>query len=97
MSTIRGQGPLRPPGRGNVGEWGNADTTRYEDINVPTLLIAGADDPLRLPGYADEVAARLPDGELLVYPECGHVPNIEHPERFRDDLLSFLDLSLIHI
>ncbi|SFN29784.1 Pimeloyl-ACP methyl ester carboxylesterase [Pseudonocardia ammonioxydans] len=82
---------LRPPGNEGGGEFGKADATRYENITVPTLLVAGADDPLRLPGYADEVAARIPDAELLVYPDCGHIPNIEHPERFRDDLLSFLD------
>ncbi|MBN9107912.1 MAG: alpha/beta hydrolase [Pseudonocardia sp.] len=82
---------LRPPTSTRGGEFGRADTTPYENIKVPTLIVAGADDPLRLPGYADEVAARVPDVELLVYPECGHVPNIEHPDRFRDDLLSFLD------
>lgn len=84
---------LRPPNEGSAketGEFGRADGTPYEDVAVPTLLVAGADDPLRLPGYADKLAARIPDAELLVYPECGHVPNIEHPERFRDDLLSFL-------
>lgn len=82
---------LRPPGSEGGGEFGKVDTTPYENITVPTLLVAGADDPLRLPGYADEVAARIPDVELVVYPDCGHLPHIEHPERFRDDLLSFLD------
>ena len=84
---------LRPPGAEtgtSGGEFGKADRTVYENISVPTLLVAGADDPLRRPGYAEEVAARIPDVELLVYPECGHLPNVEHPERFRADLLSFL-------
>ncbi|WP_224404052.1 alpha/beta fold hydrolase [Pseudonocardia sp. ICBG1034] len=82
---------LRTPGPAAGGEFGKADATAYENVRVPTLVVAGADDPLRLPGYADEVAARIPDAELLTYPECGHMPNVEHPERFRDDLLSFLE------
>lgn len=82
---------LRPPTGDPGGEFGKPDTTSYESIDVPTLVVAGAEDPLRLPGYAEELAARLPDAELLVYPECGHLPNIEQPERFREDVLSFLD------
>ncbi|GAA3800929.1 alpha/beta fold hydrolase [Amycolatopsis tucumanensis] len=84
---------LRPPGAEtgtSGGEFGKPDRTVYENIAVPTLLVAGADDPLRRPGYAEDIAARIPDVELLVYPECGHLPHIEHPERFRADLLSFL-------
>lgn len=81
---------LRPPGSTGGGQFGRPDDTAYEKIGVPTLVLAGADDPLRLPGYADELAARIPDAELLVYPECGHMPNLEHPQRFLDDVLSFL-------
>jgi pimeloyl-ACP methyl ester carboxylesterase len=83
---------LRPPGQWvGGGEFGKPDDTRYERIGCPTLVVAGAQDPLRLPGYADELAARIPDAELLSYEDCGHMPNIEHPDRFAGDLLSFLD------
>lgn len=82
---------LRPPGAEGGGEFGKPDTTRYEKIAVPTQIIAGADDPLRLPGYADELANRIHDVELHVYPQCGHMPNVEHPERFVADAVSFLD------
>ncbi|AEY85379.1 hydrolase, alpha/beta fold family protein [Streptomyces hygroscopicus subsp. jinggangensis 5008] len=84
---------LRPPitGADKSGPgFGRADDTLYENITVPTLVVAGADYPLRRPGYAEEVAARIPDAELLVYPECGHMPNLEHPTRFGADLLSYL-------
>lgn len=82
---------LRPPGVTGTVDIGKADDTNYEQIAVPTLVIAGANDPLRLPGYADELAERIPDAELLTYPECGHLPNIEYASRFHDDLVSFLD------
>ncbi|MER6936110.1 alpha/beta hydrolase [Nocardioides sp. NPDC127514] len=82
---------LRPPGVTGTVDIGKQDDTSYEAITIPTLVVAGENDPLRVPGYADELAARIPDAELLTYPECGHLPNIEHHFRFRDDLVSFLD------
>lgn len=76
-------------------EFGRSDQASYGDIRVPTLIVAGADDPLRLPGYADELASYIiPDVEPLVYPECGHVPRLEHPSMFLEDLISFLDRQL---
>lgn len=82
---------LRPPGTTGIHDIGKADNTAYEQIAVPTLIIAGADDPLRLPNYADVMDERIPDSELITYAECGHVPNLEYPDRFREDLLSFLE------
>ncbi|MFT8246790.1 alpha/beta fold hydrolase [Roseomonas sp. BN140053] len=60
-------------------DFGKADTTPYEAINVPTLVIAGAEDQLRLPGYAPELAARIPESRVHVLDHCGHCPNIEKP------------------
>jgi 2-hydroxymuconate-semialdehyde hydrolase len=70
-------------------QFGQPDTTPYEQISVPALVIAGAEDCLREPGYAGELAARIPDCRLAVYDECGHMPNLEHPERVVADLLGF--------
>ncbi|MEV6903360.1 hypothetical protein [Amycolatopsis sp. NPDC051372] len=38
---------------------------------------------------AVESSARLPDAELRVYAVCGHLPNIEHAQRFVEDVLAF--------
>jgi pimeloyl-ACP methyl ester carboxylesterase len=70
--------------------FGQQDTTPYEDIRVPTLLVAGANDPLREPGYADAMHARIPDSEVRVYEETGHFPHIERADRFNADALAFL-------
>lgn len=58
---------------------------------MPTLLIAGANDPLREPGYANRLHERIAGSELRVYERCGHMPNLEHAERFNDDVLAFLE------
>jgi pimeloyl-ACP methyl ester carboxylesterase len=68
---------LKSPASATRSEFGNTDDTPYERIASPALLIAGADDRLRLPGYANEIARRIPRSELQVLGECGHCPNIE--------------------
>lgn len=86
-AASRFKSPATPP----RAEFGQPDTTEYEDIAVPTLIIAGANDPLRNPGYADELAERIPDCELIVFENCGHCPNIEMAEPFNRAVIDFLD------
>lgn len=51
--------------------------------------MAGAQDPLRVPGYADEIAERIPTARVRTYDECGHMPNIEYPDLFVADVIEF--------
>ena len=54
------------------------------------MIVAGEQDKLKLPDFAVELAERVPGGRLIVYPNCGHAPNIEVAEEFNTDLLAFL-------
>ncbi len=58
-------------------------------ITVPTLIIWGKQglSPLSW-AYAAEKA--IPNAELHVFDQCGHVPQIEHPEEFNALVLDFL-------
>jgi 2-hydroxymuconate-semialdehyde hydrolase len=76
-------------------QFGQADNTPYEQISVPTLVIAGANDKLREPGYAHGLADRIPDCRLEVYENCGHMPNLEQPERVVADLLAFAETLVL--
>ncbi len=81
----------KPEGDGRAEQgFGVPDNTAYERIKVPVLIIAGANDPLREPGYSADLARRIPENEHHVYEQCGHCPNIEHAERFNADVLAFL-------
>jgi pimeloyl-ACP methyl ester carboxylesterase len=71
-------------------EFGQPDTTDYEAIGVPVLVLAGAQDKLREPGYAEAIATRIPSARARVYENCGHVPNLEVPEAVAHDVLTFL-------
>ena len=81
---------LRSPLSEDRGDYGVPDTTEYERIGVPMLMVAGADDVLKEPGFAQELVGRVPNGRLLVYDNCGHAPNIEVADQFNADVLAFL-------
>ncbi len=83
---------LRRPG-GDAGSgraFGKPDTIPYENISVPTLIVAGAEDRLREKGYARKLGQRISGSEVHVFERCGHCPNIEHAARFNELVIRFL-------
>jgi pimeloyl-ACP methyl ester carboxylesterase len=70
--------------------FGKPDRIVYEQIRVPTLFVAGAEDRLLQPGYWSEVAKRTPKGDFVVFNECGHCPHIEYADEFNRAALDFL-------
>ena len=73
--------------------FGRPDRTVYENISVPTLFVAGANDRLLEPNYWTTVAARTPKGQYLVYENSGHCPHIENADEFNEASLKFLKAS----
>ena len=64
---------------------------RLEELTVPCLVITGRDD-IRVSLEATQLGVeRMPDAELHVFDQCGHLPYLEHPERFNDIMQAFLD------
>ena len=51
-------------------------------IGVPTLVVAGADDPVSPPEHAELIAEHVPAATLVVLPSAAHLPNVEQPEAF---------------
>jgi len=71
-------------------EFGGVDATPYEQIEAPTLIVAGARDRLRLPGFASELANRIPKARALVIEKSGHCPNIEDGAVVAEAVTAFL-------
>jgi len=63
---------------------------RISDIGCPTLIVWGPKDKLVPIKDAYEFDKLIPDSKLVVYDDTGHVPMLERPERFNDDLRAFL-------
>lgn len=80
---------LKPPTMAPRQDFGQPDTIDYERISYPALVIAGAEDKLRLPGY-HEAPGRIPDSRIVVLPETGHLLNIERSGEFNDLVRRFL-------
>lgn len=59
-------------------------------IAVPTLVIAGADDPATPPDMVREIADGVGGAEFLVVPDAAHLVNAERPEPVTDALAAHL-------
>jgi len=60
-------------------------------IDLPTLIIAGEQDPATTPAKAEEIRERIPGARLEVIPDAAHLVNIEQDVAFDASLLAFLD------
>jgi pimeloyl-ACP methyl ester carboxylesterase len=63
---------------------------RVERITAPTLVLHGDVDPLVPLANGVALAERIPGARLKVYPETGHIPEVERADEFNADLLAFL-------
>ena len=54
-------------------------TDRYREIDVPTLIVWGAQDRIVPPLLGLLLEAEIPDARLHVFDDCGHAPHLEHP------------------
>ena len=63
---------------------------RLEEIEVPTLVIWGAQDRILPSSHAHQAAKRLPNVRVDIFDPCGHLPNIERAEQFNALVTDFL-------
>ena len=70
------------------------DPVVYEWPHIATkaLVMGGANDRLAsdYPALARNVAEQLQNAELVLFPDIGHNPQLEIPERFHAELIRFL-------
>jgi len=66
------------------------DFRDLSEIRAPTLVVAGAEDPVTTPEQAEEIAAGIPHARLVVLPEAAHLANVEQADAFNDVLVEAL-------
>ncbi len=59
-------------------------------VDVPTLVIAGADDPATPPAEVETVASSIPNARFEVIADAAHLANVERPDDFNRLLEEFL-------
>lgn len=60
-------------------------------VTVPVLVLVGEFDEATPPPMSRELAAGLSDARLKVLSGCAHVPQLQEPERFYDEIIDFID------
>ncbi|MGE3990813.1 alpha/beta fold hydrolase [Pseudorhodoplanes sp.] len=63
---------------------------RLSEVEAPTLIVWGREDQRASHQRAEEGVHLFKDARLVTIERCGHMPFLEHPERFTESTLSFL-------
>ncbi|MEU9094646.1 alpha/beta fold hydrolase [Streptomyces sp. NPDC087901] len=58
--------------------------------DVPVLILAGDKDLVTPSSHSEAIADQLPDAELVIVPDAGHLVMLEHPETVTDRLADLL-------
>ena len=66
---------------------------QLDEVLVPALVITGEHDRIVPARNSERLAAELPWAELVVIPDCGHVPHEERPAEFLEAVTGFLEDS----
>jgi pimeloyl-ACP methyl ester carboxylesterase len=67
-----------------------AVTTRYRTISVPVLIIWGAEDEVVPLSVGQSFKQDIPGSELVILPECGHMPLEEESQETNRLITQFL-------
>jgi pimeloyl-ACP methyl ester carboxylesterase len=66
---------------------------RQRRIRAQTLVLHGSADTVADPRNANLLAAQIPDAELVIFTDAGHLLCWEHPDRFCNVVTTFLRRS----
>ncbi len=78
----------KDPIRGNYPQLN--DIEKVVSIKTPTKIIVGDSDKMFLP-LSEKLHELIPNSELAIIPNCGHLVNLESPAKFREELIGFLE------
>ena len=90
--TLSGDWPRLAMVRSRIGQMLYADPVVYDwpHIKAKALVIGGAEDGPSFRELAKHVADTIPNGELMLIDNVGHIPFLEAPDRFHPELIRFL-------
>lgn len=67
------------------------DYTEYlERVDIPALIIVGANDKLTPPEYSKFIYGKIRNAHIAVIADSGHLSNMENPEEFNKAAMKFV-------
>jgi pimeloyl-ACP methyl ester carboxylesterase len=73
-----------------IQAWGKGDATKLGTVQHPVLVVNG-DDDVMVPSFNSfELARRLPNAQLSIFPDAGHGGIFQHHAAFVQQALAFL-------
>src|SRR6266478_2993555 len=73
-----------------IQAWGQGDATKLGTVQHPVLVVNG-DDDVMVPSFNSfELARRLPNAQLSIFPDAGHGGIFQYPAAFVQQALAFL-------
>jgi pimeloyl-ACP methyl ester carboxylesterase len=73
-----------------IHAWGQGDATTLGTVQHPVLVVNGDDDVMVPPLNSFELARRLPNAQLSIFPDAGHGGIFQHHAVFVEQALAFL-------
>lgn len=86
----------RAPGHRDIlmgmrpGQHSVATEAVLSKIAAPTLVLHGDQDVIIQPEAGRKFAAAIPGAKLITYPDAGHLPQLDVPDRSASDVAAFL-------
>jgi proline iminopeptidase len=72
-----------------LADWSSVD--RLAGVTLPVLLVVGRHDAFTAWPQSERIAARLPDAELVLLEQSGHLPWLEEPDEFFPAVTDWLE------
>ena len=95
VQSVRAMIEQNPPATISAALEGMAErpdsTSLLPNIQVPTLVMVGADDVLTPPTESEIMAQAIPEAQLRVIPDAGHLANLENPTAFNHEIVQFME------
>ncbi len=63
---------------------------QLKTLQMPVLVISGDDDRVVPTQQSVRLAEEIPNAELAIIPDCGHLPQEERPQKFLETIENFL-------
>jgi 3-oxoadipate enol-lactonase len=63
---------------------------RLSEIKIPTLIMVGEDDPGTPVSASEAMHQQIPNSKLVIIKSARHLSNVEQPDVFNTNLLTFL-------